>query len=69
MTDVTERAAAGRAARSVARRSAHSEWAAPANRHDPVAIIEAQDARRVPELVPIRHGRMAVSPFTFFRGG
>jgi uncharacterized protein (DUF2252 family) len=68
MTDVTERAAAGRAARSVARRSSHAEWAAPAHRADPVAIIEAQDARRVPELVPIRHGRMAASPFTFYRG-
>jgi uncharacterized protein (DUF2252 family) len=68
MTAVTERAAAGRAARSVARRSSHSEWAAPAHRADPVAIIEAQDARRVPELVPIRHGRMAASPFTFYRG-
>jgi hypothetical protein len=41
MLDVTERAAAGRAARSVARRSAHSEWAAAANRHDPVAVIAA----------------------------
>jgi uncharacterized protein (DUF2252 family) len=68
MTDVAERAARGKAARSVARRSAHGKWAPPANRRDPVAIIEAQDARRVPELVPIRHGRMAASPFTFYRG-
>jgi len=68
MTDVTERAAAGRAARSVARRSTHAEWKPPANRRDPVAIIEAQDERRVPDLVPIRHGRMAASPFTFYRG-
>ena len=68
MTDVTERAAEGKAARSVARRSAHAEWAPAANRKDPVAIIEAQDARRVPQLVPIRYGRMAVSPFTFYRG-
>jgi uncharacterized protein (DUF2252 family) len=68
MTAVTERAAAGKAARSVARRSAHGEWAPPASRIDPVAIIEAQDARRVQELVPIRHGRMAASPFAFFRG-
>jgi uncharacterized protein (DUF2252 family) len=68
MTEVTERAAAGRAARSVARRSAHAKWAPPANRKDPVAIIEAQDAARVQELVPIRHGRMAASPFTFYRG-
>jgi uncharacterized protein (DUF2252 family) len=68
MTAVTERAAAGKAARSVARRSAHAEWAPAANRKDPVAIIEAQDARCVPELVPIRHGRMAASPFAFHRG-
>jgi uncharacterized protein (DUF2252 family) len=68
MPDVSERAAEGKAARSVARRSAHSEWAPAANRKDPVAIIEAQDARRVPNLVPIRHGRMAASPFTFYRG-
>jgi uncharacterized protein (DUF2252 family) len=67
MTAAAERAAAGRAARSVARRSAHAEWAPPANRQDPVAIIEAQDARRVADLVPIRHGRMAASPFTFYR--
>jgi uncharacterized protein (DUF2252 family) len=52
----------------VARRSAHAEWAPPANRQDPVAVIEAQDARRVQELVPIRHGRMAASPFAFYRG-
>ena len=51
----------------MARRSAHAAWAPPANRQDPVAIIEAQDARRVPDLVPIRHGRMAASPFTFYR--
>lgn len=68
MTAVTERAAAGKAARSVARRSAHAEWAPLANRKDPVAIIEAQDASRVQELVPIRHGRMAASPFAFYRG-
>jgi uncharacterized protein (DUF2252 family) len=68
MPDVPERAAEGKAARSVARRSAHAEWAPPANRKDPVAIIEAQDARRVPQLVPIRHGRMSASPFTFYRG-
>jgi len=68
MTVVTERAATGKAARAVASRSSHAKWEPPANRHDPVAIIEAQDASRVPELVPIRHGRMAVSAFTFYRG-
>src|SRR6185437_10785443 len=48
---------------------AHGEWAAPEGRPDPVGTLEAQDATRVPELVPIRHGRMIVSPFTFYRGG
>ena len=47
---------------------AHAEWAVPDVRPDPVGILEAQDATRVPELVPIRHGRMIVSPFTFYRG-
>ncbi len=41
----------------------------PTDRPDPVGILEEQDATRVPELVPIRHGRMIVSPFTFYRGG
>jgi uncharacterized protein (DUF2252 family) len=62
-----ERAARGKAARAEVRRSSHAEWA-PAARQDPVAVLEAQAATRVPELVPIRYGRMLVSPFTFFRG-
>jgi uncharacterized protein (DUF2252 family) len=66
--DVTERAAAGRAARSVARRSSHAGWTPPAGREDPVAILERQARSRVPELVPIRYGRMSASPFAFFRG-
>jgi len=66
--DVAERAAAGKAARSEARRSAHREWEPAAGRPDPLETLEAQAASRVPELVPIRYGRMAVSPFTFFRG-
>jgi hypothetical protein len=66
--DVPERAAAGRAARSAARRSSPAAWEPPASRVDPVAILEQQAASRVPELVPIRHGRMAASPFAFFRG-
>jgi uncharacterized protein (DUF2252 family) len=40
----------------------------PAGRPDPVALLEGQSVSRVPELVPIRHGRMLVSPFTFYRG-
>jgi uncharacterized protein (DUF2252 family) len=43
-------------------------WEAPSDRPDPVALLQAQDAARVPELVPIRYGRMLVSPFAFFRG-
>src|SRR4051794_32963017 len=63
-----ERAARGKAARAEVPRSSHAEWQAPSGRRDPVAIIEEQALTRVPELVPIRHGRMLVSAFTFFRG-
>jgi uncharacterized protein (DUF2252 family) len=66
--DAAERAASGRAARSAARRSSHATWEPPADREDPVAILERQARSRVPELVPIRYGRMSVSPFAFFRG-
>jgi uncharacterized protein (DUF2252 family) len=66
--DVSERAAAGKAARSAAPRSALAEWEPSSDRLDPVDTLEAQARSRVPELVPIRYGRMAVSPFTFFRG-
>ena len=65
---VSERAAAGKAARSRAPRSSHGEWEPAAGRADPVAILEAQGETRVQELLPIRYGRMAVSPFTFYRG-
>ena len=47
---------------------AHGEWAPASDRRDPVELLEEQAASRVPELVPIRYGRMLVSPFTFFRG-
>ena len=46
----------------------HGEWSAPSARRDPVELFEDQAASRVPELVPIRYGRMLVSPFTFYRG-
>ena len=65
---VAERAARGKAAREVAPRSAHGEWEPASDRRDPVELLEEQAASRVPELVPIRYGRMLVSPFTFFRG-
>ena len=63
-----DRAAEGKAARKRARRSSHGEWRPAADREDPVAILERQAVPRVPELVPIRYGRMAASPFAFFRG-
>ena len=62
------RAAAGKAARKQASRESHREWEPPARRRDPVKVLEEQAKTRVPELVPIRYGRMLASPFTFFRG-
>jgi uncharacterized protein (DUF2252 family) len=62
-----ESAAAGKAARQYAPLSAHRDLPTNASR-DPVGLILGQDESRVPELVPVRHGRMLVSPFTFFRG-
>lgn len=66
--DVRDREALGKAARSTARRAAHGEWRPAPDRRDPVEILEAQAASRVPDLVPIRYGRMAASPFAFYRG-
>ena len=63
-----ERAEAGRAARELASRGAHGEWQPSPDRADPVDLLEEQATSRVPELVPLRYGRMLVSPFTFFRG-
>jgi uncharacterized protein (DUF2252 family) len=68
MSTAAESAAEGKAARSAARRSSHAGFSAPADREDPVAILERQAESRVPDLVPIRYGRMAASPFAFFRG-
>jgi uncharacterized protein (DUF2252 family) len=63
-----ERAAAGKAARSEAPRSSHADWSPEKAREDPVVQLERQAESRVPELVPIRYGRMAHSAFAFFRG-
>jgi uncharacterized protein (DUF2252 family) len=60
-------ATAGKEARNKVRRSDHAVWV-PGPDRDPIAILEAQERTRVPELVPIRHARMAASPFAFFRG-
>jgi uncharacterized protein (DUF2252 family) len=65
---VSERAAAGKEARSQVPRSTHAGWEAREDRADPVGVLAAQASTRVPELLPIRYGRMAVSPFTFYRG-
>ncbi|HEX8929739.1 MAG TPA: DUF2252 domain-containing protein, partial [Actinomycetota bacterium] len=64
-----ERAAAGKATRAQVPRSSHAVWDPPADRADPVAVLEGQARSRVPELIPIRHGRMLASEFAFFRGG
>lgn len=63
-----QRAADGRRRRRAAPRSAHAELDLPSTRPDPLDVLAAQDRTRVPELLPIRYGRMAASPFAFFRG-
>src|SRR6476659_759920 len=64
-----ERGARGKAARQELPRSAHAAWEPGPQRRDPVDLLEDQASTRLPELGPIRYGRMLVSPFTFFRGG
>jgi len=65
---VAERVARGKAARREVPRSSHSVFEPVVDRADPVALLEQQADMRVPELVPIRYGRMLASPFTFYRG-
>ncbi len=65
---VAERVARGKAARAAVPRSSHSGFEPSPRRPDPIDLLERQAATRVPELVPIRYGRMLVSPFTFYRG-
>ena len=65
---VDDRRARGLEARDRAPLSSHVGWAAAADRPDPVGLLEKQNVRREPDLVPVRHGRMLVSPFTFYRG-
>jgi uncharacterized protein (DUF2252 family) len=64
----TERAGRGKAARAEVPRESHAMFEPPADRPDPIALLEEQSAGRVPELVPVRYGRMMVSPFTYYRG-
>lgn len=63
-----ERLAAGQALRDGVSRGSHADWTSPAHGRDPVEILEASSQDRLPELVPIRYGRMLRSPFTFLRG-
>ena len=63
-----ERRVRGKAARAEVPRESHAEWNPPADRADPVALLESQGAARVPDLVPVRYGRMMETPFTYYRG-
>jgi uncharacterized protein (DUF2252 family) len=65
---VAERVARGKAARAEVPRSSHAVFEPSPTRADPIELLERQASTRVPELVPIRYGRMLVSPFTFYRG-
>jgi len=63
-----ERRVEGRALREAVPRAEHSGWTPPKGRRDPVEIVLAANEGRLPELLPIRHGRMSQSPFAFYRG-
>jgi uncharacterized protein (DUF2252 family) len=63
-----ERLAAGKALRTKAPRTSHGEWADASDRPDPISLLEENSRSRVKQLVPIRYGRMSLSPFAFLRG-
>src|SRR5215471_15639703 len=65
---IDERRAMGRQARDQTPPSSHAGWKPATDRPDPVGLLEEQDITREPDLIPVRHGRMMVSPFTFYRG-
>ena len=65
---VEERIAAGKAARKIVPRSSHAQWSEAQRTHDPIALLQQQAATRVPDLIPIRHGRMSASAFANYRG-
>src|SRR5690349_20113331 len=65
---VEERKVRGLEARELTPVSSHAGWRPATDRPDPVALLEEQNRTREPDLVPVRHGRMMVSPFTFYRG-
>ncbi|MDH6144855.1 MULTISPECIES: DUF2252 domain-containing protein [Kitasatospora] len=68
MVDAARRAKRGRAVRKTVSRASHGRWIPAGDRPDPVAVLIEQGADRVPELLPVRYGRMAQSPFAFLRG-
>ena len=63
-----ERRARGKEARNHTPPASHAGWTPPTDRPDPVGLLEEQNLTREPDLVPVRHGRMLVSPFTLYRG-
>ncbi len=65
---VAERTSMGEEARSAVPLAEHANWEAPSDRPDPVTLLAEQNRTRDEDLVPVRHGRMMVSPFTFYRG-
>jgi uncharacterized protein (DUF2252 family) len=65
---VAERKALGKGSRESAALTSHAGWTPVTDRPDPVALLDEQNATREQDLVPVRHGRMMVSPFTFYRG-
>jgi len=60
--------AAGKALREKCPRTSHADWKPPYNRPDPVRVVLKSDEGRIPDLISLRHGRMVLSPFTFYRG-
>ncbi len=68
LTSRAERYAAGKALRGKAPRSSHAEWAPDPERPDPISMLEQANSTRLEQLVPIRFGRMSMSPFAFYRG-
>jgi len=66
---LAQRAAQRKATRTEVPRGSFADWRPPSSRRDPVDLVEDQARARLPDLVPIRYGRILVSPFAFFRGG
>jgi uncharacterized protein (DUF2252 family) len=58
----------GRSLRATCPRGSHAVWQAPDSRPDPLSLLEESSRERIPELIPIRYGRMLLSPFAFYRG-